>query len=60
MVVLGGNVSRAHHLFGAAVDNRLQREKLRIPVRVAQIGESAALVGAAALWENNLLVTEPA
>jgi glucokinase len=59
MVVLGGNVSRAHHLFSAGLEDRLQQEDLRIAVQVAQIGESAALVGAAALWENNLLVQEP-
>jgi glucokinase len=59
MVVLGGNVSRAHHLFSAALEDRLRQEGLRIPVQVAQIGEAAALVGAAALWENNLLVQEP-
>jgi glucokinase len=54
MVVLGGNVARAHHLFSAGMENRLEKDKLRIPVRVAQIGESAALVGAAALWDRKL------
>jgi glucokinase len=46
MVVLGGNVSKAFHLFSPGL------EKLPIPVRVAQIGESAALVGAATLWDK--------
>jgi glucokinase len=58
LVVLGGNVAKAHHLFKDALEARLAQDELRIPVRVAQIGEAAALVGAAALWENNSLVEQ--
>lgn len=55
LVVLGGNVAKAHPLFCQAMEKRLQKEKLQTPVRIAQIGEAAALVGAAALWEGRVL-----
>lgn len=60
LVILGGNVAKAHPLFRWSMTERLERHQLRVPVRVAEIGEVAALVGAAALWENNLPVREPA
>jgi glucokinase len=59
LVVLGGNVAKAYPLFSNAIEKQLQAAGHTIPVRVAQIGEAAALVGAAALWENNLLVRQP-
>jgi glucokinase len=52
LVILGGNVARAHHLFGKAMSDHLRMKGVDIPVEVAQIGETAALVGAAALWEG--------
>lgn len=58
LVVLGGNVAKAYPLFSSAMEKQLQADDRRVPVRVAQIGERAALVGAAALWENNLLVRQ--
>lgn len=56
LVILGGNVSGAYHHFSNSMTDRMRQQKVQVPVRVAGIGEAAALVGAAALWENNLLV----
>jgi glucokinase len=56
LVILGGNVAKAYHHFSNSLTDRMRQQKVQVPVRVAEIGEAAALVGAAALWENNLLV----
>jgi glucokinase len=58
LVILGGNVSRAYLHFSNSMTDRMRQQKVQVPVRVAEIGEAAALVGAAALWENNLLVPQ--
>lgn len=58
LVILGGNVAKAYHHFSNSMTDRMRQQKVQVPVRVAEIGEAAALVGAAALWENNLLVPQ--
>lgn len=60
LVILGGNVARAYDHFSNSMTDRMRQQKVQVPVRVAEIGEAAALVGAAALWENNLLVPQQA
>lgn len=60
LVILGGNVARAYHHFSNSMSDRMRQQKVQVPVRVAEIGEAAALVGAAALWENNLMVPQQA
>lgn len=52
LIILGGNIARAHHLFSKPITQELKKRGLDLPVRIAEIGESAALVGAAALWEG--------
>ena len=60
LVILGGNVAKAYRHFSNSLSDRMRQQKVQVPVRVAEIGEAAALVGAAALWENNLLVPREA
>lgn len=51
LIVLGGNISKAHKLFMPSLVNTLKSYKIEVPVKIAEIGERAALVGAAALWD---------
>lgn len=60
LVILGGNVAKAFQHFNNSLTDRMRQQKVQVPVRVAEIGEAAALVGAAALWENNLFVPQQA
>ncbi len=52
LVVLGGNIAKAHHLFNKPLRDEMKKRGLEITVRIAEIGESAALVGAASLWDR--------
>ncbi len=52
LIVLGGNIAKAHNYFNPSLNETLEKNGFSIPVKIAEIGESAALVGAAALWEN--------
>jgi glucokinase len=51
LVVLGGNISKAHKLFMPSLLSTLSSNNIDVPVKIAEIGERAALVGAAALWD---------
>ena len=51
VVVVGGNVSQALTLFLPQVQQTLFEHAFSVPVRQAQLGEAAALLGAATLWE---------
>lgn len=52
LIVLGGNISKAHKLFMPSLLSTLQSNMIEVPVKIAEIGERAALVGAAALWDG--------
>ena len=52
VIVLGGNIAKAYNLFGNSLQMKLQEQSITIPVREAQLGESAALLGAASLWQE--------
>lgn len=51
VVVLGGNIARAYELFADELQARLQVKS--IPIRIALLGEEAALIGAASCWEES-------
>jgi glucokinase len=52
LIVLGGNIAKAHEFFTPSLQSSLKQNGIDIPIKIAEIGEIAALVGAAALWEN--------
>lgn len=56
MVVIGGNISKAHQLFFPEMERCLQEENLYVPVCIAELGEEAPLVGAASSWITNKVV----
>ncbi len=58
MVVIGGNISKAYPLFSGELKKHLQDAALPIPIRVAELGEESALIGAASSWKGSFLEKE--
>ncbi len=58
MVVIGGNISKAYPLFSGELEKHLQDAALHIPIRVAELGEESALIGAASSWKGSFLEKE--
>ncbi|MFC6997084.1 ROK family protein [Rufibacter roseus] len=54
MVVIGGNISKAYHLFSKELEKCLNAAALSISIRVAELGEESALIGAASSWKGSL------
>ncbi|MFC6997105.1 ROK family protein [Rufibacter roseus] len=54
-VVIGGNISKAYPLFSKELEHQLQKAGLAIAIRVAELGEKSALIGAASSWRESLL-----
>ena len=50
VLVLGGNISKAHALFEPALLQGLAQQNCLIPIKTAILAEEAALLGAASLW----------
>jgi len=53
VIVLGGNISKAKDLFLRNVVNELASYGLSTPIKITELGEQAALIGAACSWKNN-------
>jgi glucokinase len=53
ILVVGGNISRAYHLFGPAMEEQRVKEKLDIKVRISELHEKAAITGSARLADNS-------
>lgn len=51
VLVMGGNISKAWDLFSTSFHQELDREKLRLEVKVSQLKEHAALLGGARLFD---------
>ncbi|AWW29197.1 ROK family protein [Echinicola strongylocentroti] len=51
VIVLGGNISKAEALFLPVVKEKLDRAGLATPIRITELGEQAALIGAACSWK---------
>jgi glucokinase len=54
VIVIGGNISNAAHLFVPAVEKHLADASLNIPIKKSNLGEDAVLLGSAALWNKQL------
>lgn len=52
VVVLGGNIAQAYHLFEHHLTSGLQAYHLNLPVKLALLNEHAALIGASSLWNT--------
>ncbi|QCR21158.1 ROK family protein [Pontibacter sp. SGAir0037] len=57
LVVLGGNISKAHSLFFPAMESYLTQAGIFVPIRIAELGEEAPLVGAASSWIRNKVLS---
>lgn len=53
IVVMGGNISGAHDLFGAALQSSLQPVYPNVKIEVSRLGENAAMIGAARLLDDH-------
>lgn len=54
LVVLGGNIANAYAEFLPIVLKVFKENKLLVKVKIADLKEDAALIGAASCWEDNL------
>ncbi|MXV14104.1 ROK family protein [Hufsiella ginkgonis] len=54
VVVLGGNIAKAGSLFMKQAEGVLSDRSIKTPVKMAKLGEHAALYGAAGLWRKDL------
>lgn len=51
--VMGGNISRAYHLFGDSLNKYLKEAGLEMNVSVSELKETASFIGAATLVDDN-------
>ncbi len=54
-IILGGNIANTHHLFLDKLKEQLRKSNLEPVFRIAELNEEAALIGAAASFEQVLL-----
>ncbi|HYG37518.1 MAG TPA: ROK family protein [Cytophagales bacterium] len=50
VIILGGNISNASELFLPVVIEELNRRGITLPIKIASLGEDAAIIGAAGGW----------
>ncbi len=50
--VIGGNISKAYHLFGDSLNAYLERNNLKMKIAVSELKETAAFIGSATLVED--------
>ena len=50
VLVIGGNISKAHPFFFKGLTARLEESFASVTVKLSQLGEEAALLGATGLW----------
>jgi glucokinase len=54
VVIIGGNISNAYHLFKAEMMNHIKRVDINPTICLSKLNEVAALLGAANLWVNKI------
>lgn len=52
MVILGGNISLAYKLFAAGLNSVLRENSISAIIKISELNENAALIGAASCWQN--------
>ncbi len=50
--VMGGNISKAYHLFGSSLNAYLEQAGLKMEVTISELKETAAFIGAATLVDD--------
>ncbi|WP_200979476.1 ROK family protein [Echinicola sp. 20G] len=53
VIVLGGNITKAEALFVPVIQQELASSGLNTPIKITELGEQAALIGAACSWQNS-------
>lgn len=53
IVVIGGNIAKAHRLFIDAVNAKLVKLGSSVPIKVTALWEDAAMIGAACYWNSS-------
>jgi glucokinase len=53
ILVIGGNISHAYHLFGGVFEDKLRKEHCTCKVKLSELKEDAALFGSAWLLDDN-------
>lgn len=53
VVVIGGNIANAYDLFFPELKKWLKESSIQIPLQKAELGEQAALIGAACCWNGS-------
>jgi glucokinase len=54
VVIIGGNIANAYHLFKAEMMNHFKRVDINPTICLSKLNEVAALLGAANLWVNKI------
>lgn len=52
MLVIGGNISKAFHLFGPSLQGFLNKEGLGMDIAISELKENAAIIGSATLVDD--------
>ncbi len=52
-LVIGGNISKAYPLFGASLKDSLQQNNVSVELMISELGEEAAMTGAARLIDES-------
>lgn len=50
---MGGNISRAYHLFGPDLQDYVKKYGLEMEVAISELKETAAFIGSATLVDEN-------
>lgn len=58
VVILGGNIAQAFNLFASSLNKGLQEQGLATPIKLTELNEHAALIGAASSWDLATQQTE--
>ncbi|MEE1945303.1 ROK family protein [Pedobacter sp. KR3-3] len=58
VVILGGNIAQAFDLFALSLNIGLSKQGLNIPIKLTELNEHAALIGAASNWNLEIHQTE--
>ncbi|MFF5383254.1 ROK family protein [Pedobacter suwonensis] len=59
LILIGGNISKASHLFLPKLERDLENKGIHIPIRIAELGEVAAKLGAAAHFKDKSIKFNP-
>jgi glucokinase len=56
VLVIGGNVARAYHIFGPAFESALQKQEVKTKIKLSKLQEDAAIIGSARMLDESYWV----